>query len=206
MQPQVGRPKDLKKHQAILEAATQCFLRTGYEGTSMDSIAKLANVSKLTVYNHFQDKAHLFGAAISMVCDQRLPKHFYQLDIHKSVEAHLFELSVAFLNMVYSDEAIKLHQLMTSLASQEPDLVALFFNSGPQQTRTNLLSLFQQFQQHQLIDIDDELLAIDLFCTLMTDVHHDRVLWGIDPVPDLAQIQTKVKHQLAIFFKVYPLR
>lgn len=206
MQPQVGRPKDLKKRQAILEAATQCFLRTGYEGTSMDSIAKLANVSKLTVYNHFQDKAHLFGAAISMVCDQRLPKHFYQLDIHKSVEAHLFELSVAFLNMVYSDEAIKLHQLMTSLASQEPDLVALFFNSGPQQTRTNLLSLFQQFQQHQLIDIDDELLAIDLFCTLMTDVHHDRVLWGIDPVPDLAQIQTKVKHQLAIFFKVYPLR
>lgn len=206
MQPQVGRPKDLKKRQAILEAATQCFLRTGYEGTSMYSIAKLANVSKLTVYNHFQDKAHLFGAAISMVCDQRLPKHFYQLDIHKSVEAHLFELSVAFLNMVYSDEAIKLHQLMTSLASQEPDLVALFFNSGPQQTRTNLLSLFQQFQQHQLIDIDDELLAIDLFCTLMTDVHHDRVLWGIDPVPDLAQIQTKVKHQLAIFFKVYPLR
>ncbi|MFC3901304.1 transcriptional regulator, TetR family [Acinetobacter marinus] len=206
MQPQVGRPKDLKKRQAILEAATQCFLRTGYEGTSMDSIAKLANVSKLTVYNHFQDKAHLFGAAISMVCDQRLPKHFYQLDIHKSVEAHLFELSVAFLKMVYSDEAIKLHQLMTSLASQEPDLVALFFNSGPQQTRTNLLSLFQQFQQHQLIDIDDELLAIDLFCTLMTDVHHDRVLWGIDPVPDLAKIQTKVKHQLAIFFKVYPLR
>ena len=206
MQPQVGRPKDLKKRQAILEAATQCFLRTGYEGTSMDSIAKLANVSKLTVYNHFQDKAHLFGAAISMVCDQRLPKHFYQLDIHKSVEAHLFELSVAFLNMVYSDEAIKLHQLMTSLASQEPDLVALFFNSGPQQTRTNLLSLFQQFQQHQLIDIDDELLAIDVFCTLMTDVHHDRVLWGIDPVPDLVQIQTKVKHQLAIFFKVYPLR
>ncbi|MEC8885930.1 MAG: TetR/AcrR family transcriptional regulator [Pseudomonadota bacterium] len=206
MQPQVGRPKDLKKRQAILEAATQSFLSTGYEGTSMDSIAKQAGVSKLTVYNHFQDKAHLFGAAIAMVCDQRLPKHYYQLDTNKSVEAHLNDLAVAFLKMLYSEEAIKLHQLMTSLASQAPELVTLFYNAGPQQTRTNLLSLFQQFQQQQLIEMDDESLAIDLFCSLMTDVHHDRVLWGIDSVPNLAQIQAKVNKQLTIFFKVYPVR
>lgn len=206
MQPQVGRPKDLKKRQAILEAATQSFLSTGYEGTSMDSIAKQAGVSKLTVYNHFQDKAQLFGAAIAMVCDQRLPKHYYQLDPNKSVEAHLTDLAVAFLNMVYSEEAIKLHQLLTSLASQAPELVSLFYNAGPQQTRTNLLSLFQQFQQHQLIDMDDESVAIDLFCSLMTDVHHDRVIWGIDPVPDLAQIKAKIKKQLSIFFKIYPVR
>ncbi len=171
----------------------------------MDSIAKVADVSKLTVYNHFQDKAQLFGAAIAMVCDQRLPKHYYQLDPNKSVEAHLTDLAVAFLNMVYSEEAIKLHQLMTSLASQAPDLVSLFYNAGPQQTRTNLLSLFQQFQEHQLIDMDDESAAIDLFCSLMTDVHHDRVLWGIDPVPDLAQIKAKIKKQLTIFFKIYPV-
>ncbi len=206
MQPQVGRPKDLKKRQAILEAATQSFLSTGYEGTSMDSIAKQAGVSKLTVYNHFQDKAHLFGAAIAMVCDQRLPKHYYQLDTNKSVEAHLNDLAVAFLKMLYSEEAIKLHQLITSLASQAPELVTLFYNAGPQQTRTNLLSLFQQFQQQQLIEMDDESLAIDLFCSLMTDVHHDRVLWGIDSVPNLAQIQAKVNKQLTIFFKVYPVR
>lgn len=206
MHPQVGRPKDLKKRQAILEAATQSFLSTGYEGTSMDSIAKQAGVSKLTVYNHFQDKAQLFGAAIAMVCDQRLPKHYYQIDPNKSVEAHLTDLAVAFLNMVYSEEAIKLHQLMTSLANQAPELVSLFYNAGPQQTRTNLLSLFQQFQQQQLIEMDDESAAIDLFCSLMTDVHHDRVIWGIDPVPDLAQIKAKIKKQLTIFFKIYPLR
>ena len=206
MQPQVGRPKDLKKRQAILEAATQSFLSCGYDGTSKDSIAKVAGVSKLTVYNHFQDNAQLFGAAIAMVCDQRLPKHYYQLDPNKSVEAHLTDLAVAFLNMVYSEEAIKLHQLLTSLASQAPELVSLFYNAGPQQTRTNLLSLFQQFQQHQLIDMDDESVAIDLFCSLLTDVHHDRVIWGIDPVPDLAQIKAKIKKQLTIFFKIYPLR
>jgi hypothetical protein len=54
--------------------------------------------------------------------------------------------------------------------------------------------------------MDDESLAIDLFCSLMTDVHHDRVLWGIDSVPNLAQIQAKVNKQLTIFFKVYPVR
>ncbi len=51
-----GRPKDLGKRAAILEAAKVLFIEQGYTGVSMDAIAAQAGVSKLTVYSHFGDK------------------------------------------------------------------------------------------------------------------------------------------------------
>ena len=53
---QVGRPKDLAKRQMILEAAKSLFLKQGFHGSTMNQIAQEAGVTKLTVYNHFQDK------------------------------------------------------------------------------------------------------------------------------------------------------
>ncbi|KAG1258263.1 hypothetical protein G6F65_015638 [Rhizopus arrhizus] len=46
-----GRPKDLGKRAAILEAAKALFIEQGYTGVSMDAIAAQAGVSKLTVPN-----------------------------------------------------------------------------------------------------------------------------------------------------------
>jgi TetR/AcrR family transcriptional regulator, mexJK operon transcriptional repressor len=59
-----GRPD---KQAAILEAATRVFLREGYEGASVDTIAAEAGVSKRTVYNHFGDKRELFLATMERV-------------------------------------------------------------------------------------------------------------------------------------------
>ena len=59
-----GRPKDLGKRAAILEAAKSLFVDQGYNGVSMDSIAAQACVSKLTVYSHFGDKETLFTEAV----------------------------------------------------------------------------------------------------------------------------------------------
>ncbi|MBM2715151.1 TetR/AcrR family transcriptional regulator [Mesorhizobium caraganae] len=53
----------------ILAAAKASFLATGYEGTSMESIAKAANVSIMTLYRHAESKDDLFSAVISNACD-----------------------------------------------------------------------------------------------------------------------------------------
>ena len=64
-----GRPKDMAKRQAILEAAKILFLSNGYANTSMDAVALEAGVSKLTVYSHFTDKETLFTAAVVAKCE-----------------------------------------------------------------------------------------------------------------------------------------
>lgn len=51
-----------KKRAAIIDAAIDEFLASGYDATSMDRIASRASVSKRTVYNHFPSKEALFAA------------------------------------------------------------------------------------------------------------------------------------------------
>ncbi|MFC4907043.1 TetR/AcrR family transcriptional regulator [Actinomadura gamaensis] len=53
-----------RKRRAIEEAAVAEFVREGYAGASVDSIATRAKVSKPTVYKHFGNKERLFLAVI----------------------------------------------------------------------------------------------------------------------------------------------
>jgi TetR/AcrR family transcriptional repressor of mexJK operon len=55
------------KKTAILDAAETLFITEGYERTSVDAVAALAQVSKRTLYNHFSDKETIFLQVLSRV-------------------------------------------------------------------------------------------------------------------------------------------
>jgi TetR/AcrR family transcriptional regulator, mexJK operon transcriptional repressor len=57
------------KRAAILDAAEELFVSSGYELTSVDAIAARAGVSKRTVYDHFGDKESLFRSVLARVDD-----------------------------------------------------------------------------------------------------------------------------------------
>lgn len=50
--------------QHMLTSAAQSFLEKGFQGASIEGIAKMAAVSKLTIYRHFSSKSSLFLAVI----------------------------------------------------------------------------------------------------------------------------------------------
>lgn len=49
-----------RKFDQVLEGARLVFLQDGYEGASVDDIARAAGVSKATLYSYFPDKRLLF--------------------------------------------------------------------------------------------------------------------------------------------------
>ncbi|MBI3269718.1 MAG: TetR/AcrR family transcriptional regulator [Planctomycetes bacterium] len=57
------REKDAKRRR-ILRAAIRCFARSGYDATSLDDVARAAEVAKGTVYLYFKSKADLFGSLL----------------------------------------------------------------------------------------------------------------------------------------------
>ncbi|WWL79514.1 TetR/AcrR family transcriptional regulator [Bacillus altitudinis] len=48
------------RRQMILDGATKAFTQFGYKATTMDLVAKLANVGKGTIYTFFKNKEELF--------------------------------------------------------------------------------------------------------------------------------------------------
>ena len=53
-----------RKHEAILSAATRVFVREGFDGASMEQVAREAKVAKPTLYNHFPDKGALYVTVV----------------------------------------------------------------------------------------------------------------------------------------------
>src|SRR5688572_31812984 len=111
-----GRPKDMGKRAAILEAAKVLFSHEGYAGTSMDQIAASAGVSKLTVYSHFGDKEALFIEAVERYCDEQVPTALFTPTPGQPLRERLCSIGRAVLALITSPGALKGFRLMCASA------------------------------------------------------------------------------------------
>ena len=57
-----------RKFDQVLDGAREVFLRDGFEGASVDDIARAAGVSKATLYSYFPDKRLLFLEVAKAEC------------------------------------------------------------------------------------------------------------------------------------------
>ena len=60
-------PTDDGRRRALLEAAIGVFMRFGYRKTSMDEVARTAQISRQGLYLHFSTKEDLFRSAVEHV-------------------------------------------------------------------------------------------------------------------------------------------
>ncbi|WP_375666255.1 TetR/AcrR family transcriptional regulator [Stutzerimonas kunmingensis] len=201
--PGPGRPKDPAKREAILAAAQVLFLGNGYEGSSMEAIAAEAGVSKLTLYSHFKDKEALFSAAVKTTCETRLPRRLFQIEEGCDIEDVLLAIGGAFNQLVNSPESIGLHRVMVTMATQNPGLVKMFFDAGPQQLLFDLQQLFTTTNTLGLLKIDDPLRAAEHFCSLIKGTQHFRLLVGYAEAPAEEESNLHVRDVVTVFLRAY---
>jgi len=60
----------IDRKQQIIDAATKSFTLFGYKATTMDQVAKIANVGKGTIYNFFKNKEELFDEIITTLINE----------------------------------------------------------------------------------------------------------------------------------------
>ena len=61
---QIEDQDEFDRRDQILEAANECFTQLGIQRTSVQDVARMANVSRGTVYRYFEDRNVLIDAAI----------------------------------------------------------------------------------------------------------------------------------------------
>ncbi|OLF56108.1 TetR/AcrR family transcriptional regulator [Pseudomonas chlororaphis] len=198
-----GRPKDLAKRQAILEAAKTLFLSNGYANTSMDAVAGEAGVSKLTVYSHFNDKETLFSAAVMAKCEEQLPTLFFELPPGMSIESVLLNIARGFHLLINSEESLNLHRLIMALGSQDPKLSQIFFEAGPQRMLQGMERLLARIDQSGALCIDKPRNAAEHFFCLLKGAANFRLLYGCGvPLSDEAA-EAHVQEVVGLFMRAY---
>ncbi|MDN5511351.1 MULTISPECIES: TetR/AcrR family transcriptional regulator [unclassified Acinetobacter] len=203
MQINVGRPKDLEKRQRILTAAKSLFLRYGYHGSSMNQIAQEAGVTKLTVYNHFQDKANLFVCAIVATCEELLSARPLNLQADSNFYQEFVHACELALNITNLPEAIKLERLLVELAAEQNPLAQTFYNACHLRMNALWENFFQQAIELGFIQPEALKNLTLLILSLLFGMRHHEVLLGVREVPTAEERQQIIQYSIEIFMLKY---
>lgn len=198
-----GRPKDLEKRKRILEAAKIAFLKHGYHNASMNQIAKDAGVTKLTVYNHFQDKANLFICAIEESCQECIATRNFQLSAENDFLQSLHHVCECAIYTIYLPEALKLEHVLFELAAEQSPLTEKFFNASHQRLCSSMTDFFQQASNLGFIRADIPIKQTELIMSLLLGLRHHHVLLGMEAAPNTDELQQSIADAIEIFMLKY---
>ena len=191
-----GRPKDLGKRAAILEAAKRLFLVQGFTGVSKDQIAAEAGVSKLTVYSHFGDKDALFAEAVRAHCVQQLPDSLFEAADAAPLREGLLQIARAFFAMLSGPEALAGHRIMCTPQVVDSHMPLLFWEAGPQRVLDSLAQVLRHHVDAGELQIQDVEVAAAQFFTLAKGELHARMVFGCCDGGRSEPLQHEVEAQL----------
>ncbi|MGA5411096.1 TetR/AcrR family transcriptional regulator [Streptomyces lavendulocolor] len=173
-----------RKHQAILDAATTVFLNKGYSGTSMDDIARLAAVSKQTVYKHFADKEKLFTEIVMATTDRIDGVIDLVADIPADaghLEENLTRLARGFLTTLTRPDVLRLRRLVIANAEAFPELGAAWYEQGFERVLATLAATFRRLTDRGLLHTEDPVLAAHHFAGLLLWIPVNRAMFHGGP-------------------------
>jgi TetR/AcrR family transcriptional regulator, mexJK operon transcriptional repressor len=175
--------RSARKRRAILEAATTVFLDKGYDGTTMDDIASLAQVSKPTVYKHFADKEQLFANIVRTTTDQIDDLVRVVVDTltdPSDIENGLTELARRLITALMLPQMLRLRRLVIANAERFPDVGRIWYELGFERVLVTLATCFQRLADHELLRLDDPLLAANHFVGLLLWIPLNKAMFSGD--------------------------
>ncbi|UPG84054.1 TetR/AcrR family transcriptional regulator [Luteibacter aegosomatis] len=119
-----------RKRAAIVAAAEQAFVRDGYAGTGMESIAREAGVSIMTLYRHARTKDDLFAAVIESACHPADMEESAKIDdaMKKPLADILLFIGVMFQERVRGPKTTHLLRVVMTELRRFPHLGELAYN------------------------------------------------------------------------------
>ncbi|WP_342805183.1 TetR/AcrR family transcriptional regulator [Alteromonas sp. M12] len=176
VQTKVGRPKSEEKRVNILLAASDLFLSQGFSSTSMDQVAKKAEVSKQTVYSHFSNKDALFTSVIAYKCAQYQLGEEHMRDVEQDPTEALLTYGNQIINLLQDEQSIAMHRVVIGEITTNPRVAELFYIAGPQHGIEILREFFQQNVHLKLDKANAEYWAYTFFNMLKGDFYLSSLL------------------------------
>jgi TetR/AcrR family transcriptional regulator, mexJK operon transcriptional repressor len=153
----------------------------------MDDIAKLAGLSKRTLYNNYRDKEALFMQMVNDAISyaeqfaDALPAEFVGLT-PADLPVALHDLGRRLALGILRREVIALRRFLIGEARSFPALAEEYFNRAPGRVMVTLAAGFNQLRRAGLLQVKDAQRAAEQFAYLIAGAPLDRaILVGTNP-------------------------
>lgn len=122
---------DPQRTEKILQAAATVFCEVGYSRASMDRIARQADVSKATLYNHFPSKSALFRTAVQRASES-LVNDLNRMELSGlALPEALERLGGSYLAFLLDDTRLAVIRAVVAESQHDSELGRTFHEVGP---------------------------------------------------------------------------
>lgn len=192
-----------RKFDQVLEGARQVFMADGFEGASVDDIARVAGVSKATLYSYFPDKRLLFMEVATTECTRMADQAVEQIDQAQPVRQVLTQCAQQVVPFLLSDFAQQVFRICLAERERFPELGRAFYASGPEAGRQRIADFLRCAVERGEVDIDDVDLAAEQFSELCKVRLWTRAVFGIQTSFTQAEVDEVVRNAVDMFLARY---
>jgi AcrR family transcriptional regulator len=192
-----------RKFDQVLNGAREVFLRDGFEGASVDDIAKEAGVSKATLYSYFPDKRLMFLEVTKTECQRQADQALAQINFDQPPEVVLSIAGRQIIDFMASELGQGIYRLCVAEGERFPELGRAFYASGPELVHRTLLDYLKQAVARGELAIDDLDLAAHLFAEMCKADLHAKLVFGVGCCPAASDKDRVIRGAVAMFMARY---
>ena len=195
--------EDNAKRRQIIDGGRAMFLEQGFDGASMNDIARAAGVSKGTLYVYFQNKEQLFQAICSEECQSQAEDLFNFDQDDTDVEATLTRIGIDFVTLICQPERASTARTIIAIAERMPEIGRAYYETGPARGITLLSEYLKKKVRQGILAIDDcEVVAAQLIEALLAPLFKP-VLFNFGKPPTQERIRYVVGIAVRAFLAAY---
>ncbi len=189
---------DARKHQAILDAASEVLSERGFNAP-IEEVARRAGVSKQTIYNHYRSKTEL----VRVLVERRRSLITATLDEappDQPVEVTLTRYAVTILEAMMAPNAQQLMRMAIASVTEMPELAQAIYDAGIGAASRHLADYLGRRPE---LDIVNAKRAADVFVGMATGRLQTRLLLGVESGFEPGQAPARAAEAAERFVRAY---
>jgi AcrR family transcriptional regulator len=190
------------KRRQIMDGARTVFLAAGFDGASMNDIAREAGVSKGTLYAYFGSKDELFEAIIRgqfAQAAERMCTFRHEGDARDM----LADFGVRLIARMSEPETLALARVVVAAVEKFPNIGRAFYEAGPHFGATRLAAELAALEEAGALSMPDPERAAWQFVDLCQSYVYKRLLFGVVDSLSQEEIEGAVNAGVDVFLKAY---
>jgi AcrR family transcriptional regulator len=190
------------KRRQITDGARSVFLTAGFDGASMNDIARAAGVSKGTLYAYFNSKDELFEAIIRGEFAQSAER-LCVFRREGDARDMLMDFGVRLISRMSEPGTRALARVVLAATEKFPHVGRAFYEAGPLYGATRLAAELENLEKSGALKVPDPERAAWQFVDLCQSYVYKRLLFGVVDSIGREDIEASVEAGVDVFMKAY---
>jgi AcrR family transcriptional regulator len=165
-----GRPtraEATRIQERLREAAVAVFLENGYDGATMEEIAKAADITKRTLYARYPDKRAVFLDVIPWALTRTVQSDVSAKVDNDDLEAALTAIGRGAIKRAVDPDTVALHRIVRNETGRFPEFGVSAETLGWSRRQRQVMDLLARHRADGTIEVDDLELAAEHFLALV---------------------------------------